>query len=209
MNYISFVNKVVYKNATQSISILAREKMNKIQKTSLFFRVLFQILFVVLPVLLIMAWVQSAGTFEMVEGVINLNYVPAAYSGSILHPLNLSEKLLALGAGCFPLFVQLYILFSLVRLFKLFERGVIFSMSNVRYIRNIGYALIATQIANALYQALMGFILTWRNPPGHRFSSITLDQTNIGVILVGLMVILISWIMLEGCKIREEQQLTV
>jgi len=55
----------------------------------------------------------------------------------------------------------------------------------------------------------MGFILTWRNPPGHRFASITLIQTNIGVILVALMVILISWIMLEGCKIREEQQLTV
>ncbi len=66
--------------------------MNKIQKTSLFFRVLFQVLCVALPVLLIMAWVQSAGTFEMVEGVINLNYVPAAYSGSILHPLDLSEK---------------------------------------------------------------------------------------------------------------------
>jgi len=200
---------VVYKNATQPISILAREKMNKIQKTSLFFRVLFQILFVVLPVLLIMAWAQSAGTFEMVEGVINLNYVPAAYSGSILHPLNLSEKLLVLGAGCLPLLVQLYILFSLVRLFKLYEQGVIFSMNNVRYIRNIGYALIVTQIPTALYQALMGFILTSRNPPGHRFASITLDQTNIGIILVALMVILISWIMLEGCKIREEQQLTV
>lgn len=183
--------------------------MNKIQKTSLFFRVLFQILLVVLPILLIMAWVQSAGTFEMVEGVINLNYVPAAYSSSILHPLNLSEKLLALGAGCLPLFVQLYILFSLVRLFKVYERGVIFSMNNVRYIRNIGYALIITQIATALYQALMGFILTWRNPSGHRFASIALDQTNIGIILVALMVILISWIMLEGCKIREEQQLTV
>lgn len=200
---------MVYKNATQPISILAREKMNKIQKTSLFFRVLFQILFVVLPVLLIMAWAQSAGTFEMVEGVINLNYVPAAYSGSILHPLNLSEKLLVLGAGCLPLLVQLYILFSLVRLFKLYEQGVIFSMNNVRYIRNIGYALIVTQIPTALYQALMGFILTSRNPPGHRFASITLDQTNIGIILVALMVILISWIMLEGCKIREEQQLTV
>lgn len=183
--------------------------MNKIKKTSLFFRVLFQILFAVLPVLLMVAWVQSAGTFEMVAGVINLNYVPTAYVGNILHPLSISEKMLALVAGCLPLLVQLYILFSLIRLFKLYEQGVIFSIDNVRYIRNIGYALIVTQIMNALYQGLMGFILTWHNPPGHRFSSITLDHTNIGVILVALMVILISWIMLEGCKIREEQQLTV
>lgn len=187
----------------------SERKMNKIKRTSLFFRVLFQILFVALPILLIVAWIKSAGTFEIIDGVINLNYVPAAYSGSILHPLNISEKLLALAASCLPLFVQLYILISLIRLFKLYEQGVIFSMDNVRYIRNIGYALIATQIMNILYQGLMGFILTWRNPPGHRFSSVTLDQTNIGVILVALMVILISWIMLEGYKIREEQQLTV
>ncbi|MFA6303608.1 MAG: DUF2975 domain-containing protein [Legionella sp.] len=183
--------------------------MNKIKKTSLIFRVLFQILFVVLPVLLIVAWVQSAGTFEMVEGVINLNYVPAAYAGNILHPLSFSEKMLALGAACLPLLVQLYVLFSLIQLFKLYEQGVIFSIDNVRHIRNIGYALIVTQIMNVLYQGLMGFILTWHNPPGHHFSSIALDHTNIGVILVALMVILISWIMLEGCKIREEQQLTV
>ena len=183
--------------------------MNKIKKISLFFRALFQILFIVLPILLIVAWVQSAGTFEMVAGVINLNYVPAVYVNNILHPVNITEKMLALGAGCLPLFVQLYILFSLIRLFKLYEQGVIFETDNVRYIRNIGYALIVTEIINALYQGLIGFILTWHNPPGHRFSSITLDHTNIGVILVALMVILISWIMLEGCKIREEQQLTV
>ncbi len=211
--YLDFLLRVKHQ-------FFSEKKMNKIKKTSLFFRVLFQALFVILPLLLLLVWIKSAGTFQMTLGVtsdnffeiaakvINLNYLPAAYSGMILHPLNTSEKVLALGAACLPLLIQLYILFSLIRLFKLYEQGVIFSMNNVRYIRNIGYALIGTQIINALYQALMGFILTWRNPPGHRFSSITFDQTNLSIILVALMVILISWIMLEGYKIREEQQLT-
>lgn len=195
--------------------------MNKIKRTSLFFRVLFQSILILLPLLLIISWVISEGTFqinlgiqsdnlfEIVARVINLNYLPEAYSGKILHPLNAYEKLLSLGAGCLPLIVNLYILCALIRLFKLYERGIIFSMNNVRYIRNIGFALIATQITNALYQVLMGFIVTWNNPPGQRFTSITMDQTNGGIILVALMVILISRIMLEGCKIREEQQLTV
>lgn len=195
--------------------------MNKIKKTSLFFRVFFQISFLLLPLLLILSWVISEGTFqislgiqsnnlfELVARVIDLNYLPEAYSGKIFHPLNAYEKLLSLGAGCIPLLVKLYILFSLISLFKLYERGIIFSMDNVRCIRNIGYALIATQITNVLYQVLMGFIVTWNNPPGQRFTSITMDQTNGGIILVALMVILISRIMLEGCKIREEQQLTV
>ena len=143
------------------------------------------------------------------HGVINLSYIPINYSNSILHPLSISEKLLALAASFLPLLVQLYIVFSLIQLFKLYEQGIIFSKENVRYIRNIGFGLIATQVVSLLYQGLMGIILTWHNPPGHRFFSITLGHTNIGVILVALMVILISWIMFEGCKIREEQQLTV
>lgn len=36
-----------------------------------------------------------------------------------------------------------------------------------------------------------------------------MSERSIGIILIALMVILIFWIMLEGCKIREEQQLTV
>lgn len=183
--------------------------MNKIQRISFFFKIVFQMLFVALPILLIMAWIKSAGTFEIMDRFIYLNYIPAAYMGTILHPLSLSEKYLALGASCLPLFVQLFILFSLIKLFKLFEQAIFFSIENVRSIRNVGYALIASQVINPIYQGLMGLILTWRNPEGQRVLSITLDHTNIGVILVALMVILISWIMLEGYKLREEQQLTI
>ena len=105
--------------------------------------------------------------------------------------------------------IELYILYSLIKLFGLYSKGEIFSVNNVRYIRNIGYALLFTQIVNPLYQVLMGAVLTLHNPPGHRFLSITLDQTNLGIILIALIVILISWIMAEGCKLREEQQLTI
>ena len=105
--------------------------------------------------------------------------------------------------------IELYILYSLIKLFKLYEKAEIYSINSVRYIRNIGYALIITQLVNPIYEGLMGVALTWHNPTGHRFASISLDQTNIGIVLVALLVILISWIMAEGCKLREEQQLTI
>lgn len=183
--------------------------MNKIKRISLFFRVLFQILFVALPVFLIMAWVESSGTLVIIGGVINLNYIPATYSHNILHTLSGTEKLLALGLSSIPMLIQLYILYSLIGLFKLYEKGEIFSINNVHAIRNIGYALLITQIVDPLYQGAMGFVLTRYNPSGHRFAAITLDQTNIGVVLIALLVILISWIMAEGCTLREEQQFTV
>lgn len=183
--------------------------MDKIKRISLFFRVLFQVFLLALPILLITAWLVSSGTLVLLGGAINLNYIPAAYSDSILHTLSGSEKLLALSLSSIPMFIQLYILFSLISLFKLYEKGEIFSLNNVRYIRNIGYALLVTQIIDSIYQGAMGFVLTRYNPPGQRFASITLDQTNMGVLLIALIVILISWIMAEGCKLREEQQLTI
>jgi hypothetical protein len=183
--------------------------MDRIKRISLFFRVLFQISFVALPIFLITAWLKFSGTLVILGGAINLNYIPAAYSNSILHTLNASERLLALCLNSIPMFIQLYILFALIRLFKLYEKGEIFSINNVRYIRNIGYTLLITQIIDPIYNGAMGLVLTRYNPPGHRFAAITLDETNIVIVLIALIVILISWIMSEGCKLREEQQLTV
>jgi hypothetical protein len=99
--------------------------------------------------------------------------------------------------------------YSLIKLFRLYERGEIFSINNVNYIRNIGYALLATEFFEPIFQFLMGVVLTMHNPPGQLFFSITLGATNLGIILMSLFIILISWIMAEGCKLREEQQLTI
>ena len=192
--------------------------MNRIQRTSMFFRVLFQIVFVVMPVLFVYSWVAWANSLEsiyMMNGVIHFSFVPQAYMATaehgthILHTLSATEKLLAGCINAVPLAVNLFIFYSLVKLFKLYEQGEIFAMANVRYIRNIGYALLVGQLIDPFYQAAMGLVLTIHNPPGHGFVAVGLDQTNIETIITALMVILISWIMTEGCKLREDQQLTV
>jgi hypothetical protein len=37
----------------------------------------------------------------------------------------------------------------------------------------------------------------------------TMSETNIGVILTSLIIILISWVMTEGRKLNDEQQLII
>jgi hypothetical protein len=108
-----------------------------------------------------------------------------------------------------PAGIEMLVLYFLSKLFRLYETGEIFSINNVRYIRNVGYALLAGQVFYPVYEGLMGIILTMNNPSGHRFAKVSFTQTNVGILLVALLVILISWIMAEGCKLREEQQLTV
>lgn len=183
--------------------------MNKIQRISLFFRVIFQILFVALPVLLMIAWTTSPESLVLFSGLINLSFVPHSYVSQILHELTRTDRLFGFAVSAIPTAIELYILYSLIKLFNLYERGEIFTLNNVRYIRNIGYALLITQLINPIYESLMGIALTFHNPKGHRFFTITLDQTNMGIIFVAFIIILISWIMAEGCRLREEQQLTI
>lgn len=183
--------------------------MNKIKRVSLFFRLVFQFIFIVLPIFLIVSWIYAPNEVNLLMGIIRLDAIPPSYNGTILHTLSPNEKILGCLASAFPTMVNMFIVYCLIKLFKLYEGGDIFSLNHVKYIRNVGYGLLLGQLLEPFYQFMMGLILTMHNPPHHRFATITLDQTNIGILLTALLMILISWIMAEGYKLSEEHQLTV
>ena len=195
--------------------------MNKIKNVSLFFRIVFQIILIGLPILLIASWIYAPDELVLLAGFVKLNAIPPTYSGmhlytpqglpekAILHTLSANEKIWGFLISAIPMLVEMFVLYFLINLFKLYEHGEIFSLHHVKYIRNIGYALLIGQLIEPFYQFAMGFVLTIHNPPHHHFAAITLGQTNIGILLAAFLMILISWIMAEGCKLREEQQLTI
>ena len=77
-------------------------------------------------------------------------------------------------------------------LFRLYQRGIIFSAKNVSYIRFLGYYLMIDWVVN------------------YQLQSITHDMDlSCTPLFVGLLVIFVAWIMDEGRKIQEEQELTV
>jgi Protein of unknown function (DUF2975) len=82
--------------------------------------------------------------------------------------------------------------FVLLRLFWFYGKGVVFSEKNITCIRVQGYCLI---ISNFIDLEMQGFI---------HASSVSLTP-----IICGSLIIFIAWIMDEGRKIQEEQELTV
>jgi hypothetical protein len=85
-----------------------------------------------------------------------------------------------------------YGLIALNRLFKLYERGIFFARENVSYLKIQGWVMAGcglTQIALKLLS------------PQKKIS--------VNLLVLGLLILLISWIMDEGRKIQEEQELTV
>lgn len=183
--------------------------MHKIKRTSAFFKLLFQIAFIALLLVNSIGWIYAPDKISLLDGSIRLSVIPELYvneqGSAILHILSVSEKLLGFLVSLIPVGIKLFILYSFIRLFKLYEQGQIFSGMHVRYIKNIGYSLLLSQIITPVYQGLMGLVLTWHNPPGERLVSMSMDQTNLGIMLIAFMIIFISWIMEEGCKLHEER----
>lgn len=183
---------------------LSREwVMNKIKYVSLFFKLFFQVSFVCLIAAQIFGWIYAPtqGGF--------FNVIPKSYQSLIMNHFTLNTKIAGFFISCFPLAVKLTVLYSLIKLFSLYERFEFFSAQNVLHIRNAGYALLLLELINPIAELLLGFVLTSANPPGFRIAMMTMDDANIGMILTATLIILTSWIMSEGCKLKEEQQLII
>lgn len=183
--------------------------MNKIQRVSLFLRFVFQIAFVVLPLMLALYWIfaPQLNLNSMHYNLPIINFIPDGIK--ILHPITGVDALWGFLIGLLPTTIEMMILYFLIKLFKLYEQGKIFALSNVKYLKKIGICMLINQEVSFIYEALISFVLTLHNPAGHHTASISFGTYDIYNIVTAIMVIVISWIMAEGCKLNEEQQLTV
>lgn len=183
--------------------------MNKIQRVSIVLRWMFQIAFIALPLLLIAFWMNAPLPLSsnMAKFGFVISFIPKGTK--VLHALSANMKVLGFLISLIPLSVELFVLYFLIRLFKLFELNEIFSYQNVRNIKYIAYALFVGQLISPIYQMLISAAMTWHNPVGKRMMAITFTGSNIAILLIALMMILISWIMSEAYKLREEQKYTV
>jgi len=178
--------------------------MKKIKYVSLFFRMFFQATFVCLIAAQILGWMYATpanrGFFSI---------IPSLYQGYIFNQFDINTRIAGFFVSLIPLICQLLVIYYLIKLFYLYEKCEFFTSDNVRYIRNAGYALLLEQIAKPVSDFVLGFVLTSINPAGLHFAVIEITEKNIGVILTALVIILISWVMAEGCKMQADQQLII
>jgi len=110
---------------------------------------------------------------------------------------------------------------KLARLFQFYERGLIFTSETIRCIKTLGVLC----VINWLFTSV-GMVLKHLSPPpplpspgitikiipssfSMGFFSFSIYGINVGLLLAGIIIVIIAWIMDEGRKIQEEQELTV
>jgi len=123
--------------------------------------------------------------------------------------LSFQEKGIGLVVSVLPLMLEISAILTLTKLFHLYEKGLIFTADNVQCFRKLGKILILWFIAYPLYTAILSVALTFRNPPGERMLSISLDSADITALIVGIMLMVISWVMDEARMLEEEVTHTI
>ena len=188
--------------------------MTRIQKVSSYLLILFNLLLIVLPLFIVSLWLfidtapfkqaLSQGLFfdliKTPEGPINLSQVKWT-------PMTKLMGFIASLVGLCPLLLGLFILKPV---FQNYGKGEIFNIFNARHYTYLGWIFFLNALITVpLSDMLMTLAVTLSNPPGHRFISIGFGTPNLEALFCGALVIVISWVMLEGHKLQEEQKLIV
>jgi hypothetical protein len=177
------------KMSALEISPKAGSRLHQIQKISRLLKVCVLFYFVV-PLIMLAFNLKSIHLATGMVAIFNHPYASASDIPKSMYLLSMT------GAG-----VYLLGIISFYRLLSLYEKGVIFSGANVSEMRKmgsylVGYGILALS-ANIVY---VGSIV---------FPLVLLEVVASPWIVAGGAVYIIAWIMDEGRKIQEEQELTV
>lgn len=171
--------------------------MNKIHKASYIFRIFFQIMFYLAPVICALFWMFYNNFMKL-----GLVHMPVPGNLISLTPLT---SLIAFFVSLLPLSIAMYGLYQLINLFRNYEIYKIFAIENVKYFRRLGYTLFAWVVVGLFYDALLSMALTLNNAPGKHLIAVSISGVDLTTLLIGGIILIIAWVMSEGHKLAEEQ----
>ncbi len=180
------------------------ERLERIKKRSRFFKLLFIGFIIITPAISVIMWMFYNNLPYLMKIQIMKEYL-------ITSPVNLAvdQRIYSSLAALAVSSILMWGFYVLIKLFSLYEKGVIFSRGNVECYRKLGYIIIISMIAGIIHNSAMSVIISLHNPPGQRVVTLSLSSADIAMCIIGMIVVLISWIMDAGKEMMDEQEYTV
>jgi hypothetical protein len=201
--YLSFCDKKDLTNEIDGFSLCAMNaneislktnpRLYRIQKISRILKVCV-LLYFVKPLCVVLAFkLKSIWSIHLASSMVSIFNHPYANASDIPAPMMV---LFAIGTG-----IRLLGAISFYRLLNLYEKGLIFSAANVSEMKRLGiypagYGILAVASTVIYYRQIL---LPWT----------LLDVVLSPWVVAGMAIYIVAWIMDEGRKIQEEQELTV
>ncbi|PTQ18008.1 DUF2975 domain-containing protein [Vibrio splendidus] len=182
--------------------------MSNIQKQSRRVRMLLQSLFVLTPIMVCYFWLTVETPYDFISstGIFYLTYDIGNYT---MLPLTMATRVVAAFTSLLMSSILMYALMVLIRLFRNYERGEIFSLENAMSYQKLGYSLFFWVLGSVIYGSLMSVILSFNNPPGERIFEISFVGMDFLTLILGIIILIISWVMKEGYILADEHSQTI
>lgn len=182
--------------------------MSNIQKQSRRVRMLLQSLFVLTPIMVCYFWLTVETPYDFISstGIFYLTYDIGNYT---MLPLTMATRVVAAFTSLLMSSILMYALMVLIRLFRNYERGEIFSLENAMSYQKLGYSLFYWVLGSVIYGSLMSVILSFNNPPGERIFEISFVGMDFLTLILGIIILIISWVMKEGYILADEHSQTI
>ncbi|MEZ8573404.1 DUF2975 domain-containing protein [Vibrio splendidus] len=182
--------------------------MSNIQKQSRRVRMLLQSLFVLTPIMVCYFWLTVETPYDFISstGIFYLTYDIGNYT---ILPLTMATRIVAAFTSLLMSSILMYALMVLIRLFRNYERGEIFSLENAMSYQKLGYSLFYWVLGSVIYGSLMSVILSFNNPPGERIFEISFVGMDFLTLILGIIILIISWVMKEGYILADEHSQTI
>lgn len=159
---------------------------------------------------------QAACTFGMVAvpGAVALSWLLfdgwrfAAPALNVPVPDSLPLPVFSIGlvVALIPAMIAVVALSRLRRLFGLYSAGRIFDLAAVTCLRQFAWTVLLMAVIQPLVGALLSVIITLDNPPGQRALALSFGSAEVAAALLGGLMVVIAWVMREGCRLSEENE---
>ncbi|KTD27475.1 Protein of uncharacterised function (DUF2975) [Legionella israelensis] len=179
--------------------------MRKIKTASRILHLIFMSLCWLLPI------VTAFFTFFHIDTMIHYGMFDQIISSSKIHSTDYSliHKAIIFTIQLLPLSITIFICHRLAKLFNLYEHGSLFELDNIKIIKQISILMIIGEFIQIIYQPLITAALSFNNPAGQRFASITLGSTNLTTLITAFIILIASWMVKEAYELKNDAQLTI
>jgi len=174
--------------------------MSRIQTLSRLARRLFWLILLVSPLAVISYWSTDGALLQALHFQLYSLPLPP------LHTVSSSVKFLAFLVTLIPLGLFMAMVYHASRLFRLYEHGEIFNAHCARRIRNVAVMLLIYEVTRPIYDVLISFIMTYHSGV---LIHVVFDVSDLIALVLGVLLFVIGWVMLEANDLKAEQDLTV
>jgi hypothetical protein len=160
-----------------------------------------------------MAMLTTLGMLSIAAAMIAVFLIPDWTRNLLLARLGQAGQGLSLSPGhliaaaaitAVPVGVLLFGLWQVRALFLKFADGQVFTLASARLLRNFAGSVLAQAILGPLSSTALMLAFTLNDPPGTRQLVITLSSHDYLALIVGGVLLAVSWVMVEATRIADE-----